>query len=342
MNANSAPGPGPTVSIVYLVGVGRSGTTLLSRLLDLEPGYRAVGEVRGVGDAVSLERLCGCGVPQQSCPLWQPVIDRLRDPQHLQGWTAAAFASQRDQLNAFLRPTHAREWDSAALVELRTVYEHLGADGDVLVDESKNPWLGYLLSQQPWADVRFIELLRPPTDVLTSMGTAKGYQPVTPREAAGKHWLRTVLTCDLMRRRTAAPWLRLPYRDLVNEPEATLTRILGEAPRGLRRDGDQWTFESPSAHILRSNSDKLRRGRDTIRPMRGAPSAPTADAGRWERLADRYANRWLKDRLPVVRSWSPAVVPSTVVSAPQQRIATPTAAAPSGQASEPLPVRGDG
>src|SRR5580658_8886990 len=60
--------------IVYLGGLGRSGCTLLERLLGELPGVRAVGEVvhlwqRGV---VENER-CGCGEPFASCPFWRQV-----------------------------------------------------------------------------------------------------------------------------------------------------------------------------------------------------------------------------------------------------------------------------
>src|SRR5450755_566845 len=60
--------------VVYLGGLGRSGTTLLERLLGELPGVCSVGEVvhlwqRGIAEA---ER-CGCGEPLPGCPFWRKV-----------------------------------------------------------------------------------------------------------------------------------------------------------------------------------------------------------------------------------------------------------------------------
>ncbi len=295
------------VSIVFLVGMGRSGTTLLSRLLDLEPGYRAVGELRYLADPASYQAPCGCGAPQAECAEWKPVADLMADPAKARDWRYAIFAPQRDQLTGLAAPSRPSAGLERALESVRLVYETLARDGSVLVDESKTPWMGYLLSMQPWAEVRFVELVRAPTDVIRSRSTAKGYQPPTPSEVVGKQWLRTCMTTALLRRRTSAPWLRISYSDLVNEPQKVLTQILGHEPQGLRREDGEWVFEAVPTHIFRSNSDKLRRGRDTVRPSTGRPAPLSPEAGRWARLADRYWRRFMAGRVAVARNWSPAV-----------------------------------
>ena len=60
--------------ILYLGGLGRSGSTLIERLLSELPGVCAAGEVvhmwqRGVVEG----ELCGCGEPFGECPFWQLV-----------------------------------------------------------------------------------------------------------------------------------------------------------------------------------------------------------------------------------------------------------------------------
>jgi hypothetical protein len=61
-------------TLLYLGGLGRSGSTIIERLLGQLPGVCSVGEVvhlwrRGIGDA---ER-CGCGEPFPGCPFWSKV-----------------------------------------------------------------------------------------------------------------------------------------------------------------------------------------------------------------------------------------------------------------------------
>src|SRR4051794_38468775 len=66
-----APGP----SIVYIGGTGRSGSTLLARLLSGVPGVVAVGELRYVLDrGMTQDHLCGCGRPFRACPFWHDVF----------------------------------------------------------------------------------------------------------------------------------------------------------------------------------------------------------------------------------------------------------------------------
>src|SRR5215471_1503195 len=66
--------PDGTLRVVYLGGLGRSGSTLVERLLGELPGVCAVGEVvhlweRGV---VEGER-CGCGLAFADCGFWAKV-----------------------------------------------------------------------------------------------------------------------------------------------------------------------------------------------------------------------------------------------------------------------------
>src|SRR5205814_5658195 len=66
-----------TVRVLYLAGTGRSGSTLLARILDRADGVFAAGELRYVWQRGVLEdRLCGCGEPFSSCPFWTEVMDR--------------------------------------------------------------------------------------------------------------------------------------------------------------------------------------------------------------------------------------------------------------------------
>ena len=60
--------------VVYVGGIGRSGSTLIERLIGQLPGVCPVGELvhlweRGI---VEDER-CGCGEPFRLCPFWQQV-----------------------------------------------------------------------------------------------------------------------------------------------------------------------------------------------------------------------------------------------------------------------------
>src|SRR3712207_9509572 len=72
-------GPDGRVDVVYIAGDGRSGSTLLSRLLHQVPGWLALGEVRYFWErGLQQDRACECGRPFSECPLWSRVADELR------------------------------------------------------------------------------------------------------------------------------------------------------------------------------------------------------------------------------------------------------------------------
>ena len=64
--------------IIYIAGYGRSGSTLLERLLSSHE------QIVGIGEAKILFRLqdkgnflCACGQPTNACPFWSCVLDRF-------------------------------------------------------------------------------------------------------------------------------------------------------------------------------------------------------------------------------------------------------------------------
>ena len=60
--------------VLYIGGFGRSGSTLVERILGQLPGFCSAGEIvflwqRGLIDG----QLCGCGVPVPECEFWSRV-----------------------------------------------------------------------------------------------------------------------------------------------------------------------------------------------------------------------------------------------------------------------------
>jgi hypothetical protein len=293
-------------SILYLIGSGRSGTTLLSRLLHLEKAHVALGEVGFLGNHDWWDYPCGCGVSHSACPEWGPRIRSIRERRSQDLWFSAVTAAQPAQLAYFAL----RRWPAPRLREgqqyLSSLYRSFGSADTVFVDESKHPWLGFLLANDAAFDVRFVELVRDPDDVVESWRHTKSYLPAFAPERAAKLWLWSALTGELVRRRSGRPWLRLPYTQLVNDPHGALASVLGREPSGLRRQQDGWTFEAADNHLYLSNADKLQRGTQVIRSARPlAPRATEAARGPWQRAARQYWQRWLEPRAHLEYKWTP-------------------------------------
>jgi hypothetical protein len=155
--------------VVFLGGLGRSGTTLLERILGEVPGVCALGEVvhlwqRDLRDNES----CGCGLPFRDCEFWFEIGERAFD-----GWSNVdvdAVLALRDRVERTRHiPTLAVPRLARSRVgEIRTYADYYAriyraaaevSGASVIVDSSKHSALAYCLR---WSgiDLRVVHVVR--------------------------------------------------------------------------------------------------------------------------------------------------------------------------------------
>lgn len=240
MNANPV--------VLFIGGYGRSGSTLLDRLLGAYgPGVVSAGEVRHVWREGLLEdRRCGCGTAFSRCPFWQAVLSEAFGPsgpppaEELVALQSAVDRSWRIPQLATRRPGRFAD-DLAAYTDvlarlLRAVASV--ADAGVVVDSSKDPSHGWILRAAPGVDLRVLQLTRDPRAVAWSWqrrrhhpGSGQDMDRFNPaRTAVG--WLAVNgLVAGL--RRTGLPSTSVRYEDLVARPAdvvGDILRLVGEDP----------------------------------------------------------------------------------------------------------------
>ena len=237
----SAGAAAPT-RVAYVGGWGRSGSTLLDRILGRVPGFVSVGELRMiwrrglVGDAT-----CGCGSAFRACPFWTEVgelayggwdavdvseVMRLRNSLD-RGWSTLALAS----------PVLPSSWTSRlARYEdyLAPLYSSIAsvAGASVVVDSSKLPSHAFILRRMDGVDPRVIHLVRDARgvayswqkDVVKDPNTGEKMIVYRPWSAAARYDLYNAMTSFL--RTAGVPYLRVRYEDLVASPEPTVRRIV--------------------------------------------------------------------------------------------------------------------
>ncbi len=229
--------------VLFIGGLGRSGTTLIEKMLNELPGTFAVGETlhlweRGVRD----EERCGCGEPFATCPHWSKVgelafegwdnvdtdrvidlrwkIDRSRRlpsilAKHREGATGLD-AEQQEYLD-YLRPV------------LLASAEISGAE--VLLDSSKHLSTAALLALDPALDVRVLHITRDPRGVAYSWTKqidrpeAEGsLMPTYKPSRTATRWVTDNLGFDSLAK-LGVPTLRLRYEDVLTEPAVRLREI---------------------------------------------------------------------------------------------------------------------
>jgi hypothetical protein len=283
-----------TTRVVYLGGLGRSGSTLLERLLAELPGVVALGEVvhlweRGV---LAGER-CGCGVAFPACAFWRQVGERA-----FGGWSrrlAERVLTLRRRVDRTRRVGRIAHPDLAEYARAyRMVYSAAGAP--VVIDSSKHASLACCLVAAG-VDVRVVQVVRDPRAVVRSWGRVvtrpEDGRPMTrwgPVRTA-VHWTAQNAALELLARRGARV-IRIRYEDLVAGPEpvlAGLAQELGLAAEFPFLDG-QTVWLGPS-HTVSGNPMRFHVGRVELRrDPSWAPGGRMVNALTWP-LRVRYGYR---------------------------------------------------
>ncbi len=234
------------MDVIYVGGSGRSGSTLLDRVLGQLPGVISAGEIRDVWRAgVRENRLCGCGVPFDACPFWTRVGDAA-----FGGWSRVDAAdadrllgsiSLRDAMAPNRSPTAARRRQL-----IRDLYGGIAAasGADVLVDSSKSPSYGAIVAASVPSRTTFVQLVR------DSRGVAYSWSKVVKRpDTPGRdvemlrlspisvalRWILHNGALEAMARRE--PTVRVGYERLVRDTRAEVHRIMEAAGRPVSDAG---------------------------------------------------------------------------------------------------------
>jgi Sulfotransferase family len=236
--------PQSAVRVFYIAGLGRSGSTLLDRMIGQVPGFFSSGEIRDLWQRGLREnRLCGCGDPFRSCPFWTRVGQEAFggwDNVDLDEVIKLGLAVDRHRFIPLMlvrRPTrrYRKQLQRYAGI-LGRLYRgiHVAAGGATIVDSSVAPSYAYLLRGIPDIDLRFVHLIRDSRGVAYSWAK-KVRRPDTPGRVVymhrygttrtGARWVVRNLLVELLPR-LGTPGVRVRYEHLVTNPREEMARIM--------------------------------------------------------------------------------------------------------------------
>ena len=267
-----------SVRVLYMGGTGRSGSTLLARILDRVDGVFAAGELRYVWQRGVLEdRLCGCGEPFSSCPFWTEVMDRAfggRGEVDAQQVIADQRALTRLRQVPRILTTGGRPAPGDYLRTLSALYRAVAdvAGCELVVDSSKLPSYGFVLAQVPDLDVRFVHLVRDPRGTAYSWSRTKS-QPDGDRDMqrmsvlkSSSLWLAWNASATALFR-DPSRYCMIRYEDLVARPRDFVDQILdfaGHTGNGTPFVGER-TVSLERSHTVAGNPNRLEAGRVELR-----------------------------------------------------------------------------
>ena len=281
--------------VLYLGGLGRSGTTLVERLLGELPEVCALGEVvhlwqRDIRD----DERCACGARFSACTFWQRVGERA-----FNGW-ANVDVDRVHALRDSVERTRYIPRLAAATDAPDEVREYAGYYGrvyaaaaevsgsPVVVDSSKHSALAHVLRWAAGVDLRVVHVVRDARGVAYSW-TKRVSRPETDgademtRYSPGRSallWNAHNAAFGLLARRGVAV-RRIRYEEFLADPRTELIKLADFA--GLRLTQDDLSFLRPDhadltvGHSAAGNPMRFTVGRLALRRddawVRALPSA---------------------------------------------------------------------
>lgn len=263
--------------ILFIGGIGRSGSTLAERLLADAAGAVAVGELQEIWDyGYADDAPCSCGEAFMACAFWRAVTARAFGAQAtdvatearrlraeveryryvVRGFTGFAARPPRGPRAERYRDINRRLYGAIAAV----------AGTDLVVDASKVSRRALFVAHLGF-ETRLVHLVRDPRAVAFSWGRepsrARSRDEIWsmprygPLHAAGLYWLEN-LGVELVRSMCAAAVV-IRYEDLARDPAATVVNAL--AGLGLPQTGPVApSIEDPARyHTINGNPVRFRR-----------------------------------------------------------------------------------
>lgn len=233
----------PRPIVLYIAGVGRSGSTIMDTVLGSDQSCEGLGEVAKLGQLRNeTEHRCGCGRVLADCPFWTSVVTEWRsnmsDAQvqmfpelqsRFEGMGCSRFRHRKDRPNAGEVAAYATQ--TAAL--FRAIASVGGRP--VSVDSSKTPGRLAALAANSQIELFAVHLVR------DSVGTARSLRKAIEKApergideeiegdgamVAAAHWVRRNVQVEaVLRRRLPRRYMRVRYEDFASDPCGVLEGV---------------------------------------------------------------------------------------------------------------------
>ncbi|HEV3451686.1 MAG TPA: glycosyltransferase [Acidimicrobiia bacterium] len=237
------------IKVLYIGGTGRTGSTLIDRILGQYEGIFNAGELAFVWRYGLREGgRCSCGELLADCAVWQKIFV------HAYGGVGAVDADEMVELRRRFNSKHlplmltkgirgrllSRLGPFPERVEHLYRAIHAVTGSRVIVDSSKEPHYSYILKSRPGLDVYFLHLVRDPRAIALSWRRKRREQGMGGRVFMQRRsWLTSAAYFDVSNAAADVIWggssdryLRVRYEDFVSRPAETLDAIgafVGEA-----------------------------------------------------------------------------------------------------------------
>jgi len=268
------------IKVIYIGGVGRSGSTILDRILGTIDGVSSCTEIYRIWkDGFAANQLCSCWKSVDDCEFFSSlirdvIVERSRYKRIIElqesvdhsrhfvklytGMSSPAFKSNLAELNEVLR---------------RLYFSLSKASGcEILVDSSKLPSRDFILSQIPGIQVHLVHIVRDVRALVYAWQKNK-YDPATGRNMTKNPVRKIIVTWWIFNLlfeflSSRLPYTRIKYEDFAVNPRRETQKLI-EVLRPIAGKKaaflDDKTVELGPIHTIGGNPDRFYHGTTEIR-----------------------------------------------------------------------------
>lgn len=215
------------MKLVYLLGAGRSGTTLLATILNAHPRIQTLGEMHQFLDFAIEDKPCSCGREVSQCSYWGPIISGLGATKEALvelARYAEVCEKHRHIPGLLFRKGLNHRYSTIQAKIFKTIATH--TQKPVLLDSSKYLARYLLLSRNREIEIRGIYVVRDVRGLIDSF--SKKVQTSRSPLSAIVYYLLINFFGEILYR-TDNRIVKIRYEDVMEHPGEYLNRLYAHA-----------------------------------------------------------------------------------------------------------------
>lgn len=249
------------IKVVFIAGYGRSGSTVLSNIIETSDNVLHLGEFSKYLFDLDMQRRkvpCSCGEVPNECEFWREVFSELD-----RGMLARISNKIRVRniwrkklgLTA-VEVEYVRNVFDRVLALVKEKYPKI----KYVVDSSKHPSALYLWKLVGYRDLKVVHFIRGCLSSVDSWSKPKGYLRKKSFFKAGLDWVVINELAESAINKTGYPAVRVSYSTFVSDPRGSIDNIAEQLELdGVFVPGDGNVFHRERAvHSLAGNPEKFK------------------------------------------------------------------------------------
>ena len=230
------------MKIIYIIGSGHCGSTLLDMILGSHSDVFGLGEIHNI----RLDNECACGEIIENCKYWRNLKNKIDTKKLAVFRTKKDFLLNLDKYKEFINPNavNIKEYLNINKIIFDNISEKSGKQ--VIVDSSKDANRLELLLKDTDLNIVVVHIVRDGRAVFWSY--FKKYQKILPYMFK---WFLVNLKIEIIKRRNNVKSVLVRYEDLTVNPKKEISKILNMA--GLNYEESMLDFRKFEHHQVEGN-----------------------------------------------------------------------------------------